>query len=80
MTRALQKVFHVSSEGEALMIKKNLTKISLDKRMAKNGGKWFILTTKFYKSTNDAALLAPDNQNKKGKTAVEPEGTTANQK
>ena len=24
--------------------------------------------------------MAPDNQNKKGKTAVEPEGTTANQK
>ena len=37
--RALQKSFQVTSEGEALILKKNLPKISFDKKMENNGGK-----------------------------------------
>ena len=43
--------------------------------MANNSNKWFILTTKFNKSTNDAALLAPYNINTEGKADIQLEGT-----
>ena len=39
VTRALQKGFKVTPEGEDLIIKKNTTKICFDKKMANNDGK-----------------------------------------
>ena len=43
--------------------------------MANNGGKGFLLTTKFYKIANNDALLAPDKRKTEGKTTVNLEGT-----
>ena len=50
MTWAPQKVFQLTSEGEALTLKKNTTVICFDEKMANNGGEWFILTTKLFNS------------------------------
>ena len=43
-----------------------------------NGDEGFLLTTKFYKSTNDTALLIPKKLNPEGKAAIEPEGVATN--
>ena len=51
------------SEGETLIHKKNSTEINFDKKMASNGGEVFLLTNKFYKNTNNAALLFPNKYN-----------------
>ena len=42
--------------------------------MANNGGEWFLLTTKFYKSSNDTALLASEKWDPEGKASVNSEG------
>ena len=57
VTRALQKGFQVKSEGDTLILKKNTTKIRFDNKMANKYGKGFVLTTRFYNSANNAALL-----------------------
>ena len=75
ITQSLQKGFQVVSEGEALILKKNSTEIRFDKKIVNNGGEGFILTTKFYNSPNDAALLVPKKQNPEGKADVQLEGT-----
>ena len=48
------------SEGETLILREKSTKIRLDEKMTNKAGKGFLLTTKFYKSANDATLWAPD--------------------
>ena len=57
--QALQEGLQVTSEGKALILKKNSTKIRFVKEMANNSGKEFILTTNFYKNPNNAVLLVP---------------------
>ena len=52
MTQALQKGFQVTSEYEALILKKKSTEIWFDKKMTNNGGKGYILTAKLYKIPN----------------------------
>ena len=44
--RALQKGLQVLSGGEALILNKNSTVISFDRKMANTGDKDFLLTTK----------------------------------
>ena len=58
MTQAPQQGFHVTSEGGALILKKKSPKIRFDKKVANDVGKGFLLSTKFYKIANNAALLA----------------------
>ena len=77
VTRALKKVFQVTLEYETLILKKKTTDICFDEKMANNCGEGFILTTKFYKSANDAAILTPNKQKLEGKAAVHLEGNTA---
>ena len=48
---------------EALSHKKKLIDIWFGKKMANKDGKVVLLTTKFYKSTNDADILVPDKRN-----------------
>ena len=64
----------MTSEGEALILRKNSTKISFDDKMANKSIKGFLLTTKFYKSTNDAAPLPPKKRKTEGNAAVQTEG------
>ena len=45
--------------------------------MANKTDEGCLLITKFQKSANDVALLAPKKQNPEGKAAVQPEGTSA---
>ena len=47
------------SKGKTLILKENPTEILFDNKTKKKGGKRFLLTTKFSKSTNDASILAP---------------------
>ena len=42
--------------------------------MTSTSRKGFILTTKIYKKTNNAAILGPKKNNIKGKASVKPEG------
>ena len=56
-------------EDKALKLKKNSTEIRFDKRMANKSGEGFLLTTKFYKSVNDTAILAPEKRNRAGKAS-----------
>ena len=58
VTRALKKGLQVTSEVKTLILKKNPTMIRFDDKMTKRSGEGFILTTKFYKSTNGATLLS----------------------
>ena len=48
------------SEGEALILKKNSTKIIFDEKTTNTGGKVFLLTTKIYKNPNNTTLLVPN--------------------
>ena len=57
--RVHKKGFQVKSESETLILKKIFTEIRFDKKMANKSGKGFILTTRFYKSANDATVLYP---------------------
>ena len=43
LTQALQKVYQMMSEGEALILKKFSTQIRFDEKMANIGGKGFML-------------------------------------
>ena len=43
--------------------------------MANKSDELFLLTTKFYKSTNYTAILVPNNRNLEEKAAVQPEET-----
>ena len=45
----------MTSEFEALIIKRNPTEISFEKKLANDGDKGFLLTTNLYKITNNAA-------------------------
>ena len=65
----------MNSEGDTLILRKTLTEIFFDEKMANNGDEGFLLTIKFYKSANDAALLVPVKRNPEGKEAVQLEGT-----
>ena len=78
VTWGLQKVFQLTPEGETLILKKKSTNIRFDKKIANKASEGFILTTKFYKSANYAALLAPDKRNPEGKTDIQPEGIAVN--
>ena len=63
------------AEGETLLLKQNSTKIRFHEKMAKHGGKGFILTTRFYKSSNYATILGPYKHNLDGKISIQQEGT-----
>ena len=78
VTQALLKGSKPRSEGEALILKRNSTKIRFDEKIANKSGEGFLLTTKFYKSANNTALLAPEKHNPEGKADIQPEGTTIN--
>ena len=62
------------SEGDSLILRKNTTKIHFNDKMTNNGGKEFLLATKFYKSSNDDSILAPDNWKPEGKADAQLEG------
>ena len=64
----------MTSEGEALILKKNSTKIRFDEKMENKSSKGFLLTTKFYKSANNAAILDPKKRKPEGKASVHTEG------
>ena len=72
MTQALQKGFQGTSKFEALIFKKNSTDVHIDEKIVNNGEKVFLLTTMFYKSANNAAILAPKEWNTEGKAYVQP--------
>ena len=78
MAWALQKGFQVTSECKYVILNKNSTEIRFDEKMANNGGNGFILSTNLYNIPKNVALLVPDKQKPKGKTDVQPEGTTGN--
>ena len=71
MTQALQKSFQGTSKFEALIFKKNSTDVHIDEKIVNNGEKVFLLTTMFYKSANNAAILAPKEWNTEGKAYVQ---------
>ena len=58
VTRALQKSYQLTSEGEILIIKKNSTEICFDEKMENKSGRGFLPTTKFYKISNNNNNLA----------------------
>ena len=62
-------------EGETIIRKKNSTGICFEDKIANKDGEGFLLTTKFYKSENNADLLAPKKSNMEGKAAKKPERT-----
>ena len=70
MARALQESFQLTPEGETLILKKNSTKIRFDEKMANKSKKGFMITTKFYKSENDAAIFSTKKQKTEGKSEV----------
>ena len=72
VTLWLKQSFQVILEGETLILKKNPTTICFENKLVNNGSKLFLLTTKFYKSSNDTALLDPDKHNPEGKESVQP--------
>ena len=65
----------MTSEGEAPILKKNPTEIRFDEKLVNNGGKGFLLTTKFYKIANNTALLSPKKWKLEGKAFLHTEGT-----
>ena len=67
-------------EGGALILNKTSTEICFAKKMANNGCGGFHLTTKFYKSPNDAAIFVPKKQKTGEKSDVDPEGMSTNKK
>ena len=70
VTRALQKGFQLMSEVDALIPNKNSSKIIFDKKMANKARKGILLITKFYKSTNNAAVLYPQKRKLGGNADV----------
>ena len=78
MKRSLQKGLKATSEGETLILKETFTEICSDEKIANYGGKGFLMTTKFYNSTNGAALFPPKKHKPEGKSDVKPEETTDN--
>ena len=78
MMQELQKGFQVKSEGETKIFNKNPTKISFDEKMVNNGGKGFILTTKFYNNTKNDDILGPNKKSLEGKESLDPEEKVAN--
>ena len=48
--------------------------------MANNGGNIFLLTAKFVKSANNAAILPPNNHKLEGKEDIYLEGAAVNNK
>ena len=70
MIWATQKGFQLTS----LILKKISAEIRFDKKMVNKSGKGFLLTTKFYKSTNNSDILAPEKWNPEGKVSIQMEG------
>ena len=70
--------FHVTSEVDTLILKKNSTDIRFHKKIANQDGKGYLFTTNFYKGANDDALLVPNNRYMEGDAAVHIEGKTFN--
>ena len=65
----------MTSEDEALILKKILTEIRFDKKMTDKSGKGFLLTTKFFKIANYAAILVTEKRNTEEKAFVQMVGT-----
>ena len=78
VTGALKTFFQVTSEVEAVILRKKSTDIRFGDKMANKAGEGFLLITRFYKSANNAVLLVPNKQNAEVKAAVKPEGTVIN--
>ena len=58
VTRALQNILQVMSEGESLIFKKTQSKIVLIRKWQTPAGKIFLLTANIYKNPNDTARLS----------------------
>ena len=71
------KSLQVNPGGETFMLKENSTDIRFDQKIANNGGEGYLLTTNFYKSTNDAFILAPPEVETRRKVSQQLEGTSA---
>ena len=71
MKRALQKGFEVASEGETLIIKRDSTKISFDKKMAKNPAKDLYLQPSPTRTQTTPLFLAPDKRRPEENSAVQ---------
>ena len=80
MTQAPQKGFQLTPEDKTLILKKNSTEIRFDKKMTDEAGEGFKLTTKFYKSANEAPLFDPKKRKPEGKGYIQTEGTAAKKK
>ena len=76
MKRAHQKGHQVTSEGEDLILKKSSTIIRPVNKITSNGGKIFLLTIKFCKSTNETTILRPHQWKTEDKAYVDPDGVT----
>ena len=74
VTQELQKGFQVTPECKSLINREKSTEIRFDMKMANNGAKVFLLTTKFYKSANEADILARESRKPEGKAYVKTEG------
>ena len=72
MTRVLRNIFQVTSEGEALLLKKSSTEIRFDKKLTIKASEGFLLTTKFYKSAQETAFLSPKKRKPERKADVQP--------
>ena len=59
--------FHVTSEVDILIHKKNSTDIRFHKKMSNHDDKGYLLTTNFYKGKIYATLLVPHKRNTEGK-------------
>ena len=64
----------MTTEYEALILKKNSTKIRFDKKMANKYSEEYILTTKFYNISNYATILEPKKRDLKGMASIQLEG------
>ena len=68
------------SEGKTLILKKNSTQNRFDKKMVNKSSEGFLLTTRFYRSVNDASRMDPNKQKPKGKADIQLEGTVVKNK
>ena len=72
--QAIHAVFQVTLEGNTLILRGKSTVISFDNKLADKSSERFLITTKFYKSTNNNPFSPPKKQMLEGKTGVHPEG------
>ena len=71
-------VFHVTSDGDALILNENSTILFFHGKIANHDGKGYLLTINLYKGKNDAATLVPNKRNMEEKAAVQIGGMTVN--